>query len=93
MVNPLIYLEKNVKFIGKILQDSPGETAFIRWEIKKILEENGFCNVEVIPFDFVHPLTPVGVLKQMRMFSNIFEKLPFIQEISGSLIIKAEKSK
>ena len=93
MLNPLVYLEKKVKFIGKLLQNSPGETAFVRWKLKKILEENGFYNVEVLPFDFVHPLTPAGVLQHMRMLSGILENLPVIKEISGSLIIKAENRK
>lgn len=93
MLNPLVYLEKNVRFIGKLLQDSPGETAFIRWKIKKTLEENGFNNVETVPFDFVFPLTPAGMIKYIRRLSSVLENVPLIKEISGSLIIKAEINK
>ena len=35
MLNPQIVIEKKINFIGRILQNSPGETAFFRWQIAK----------------------------------------------------------
>jgi ubiquinone/menaquinone biosynthesis C-methylase UbiE len=91
MLNPQIFLERKVKFIGKLLQNSPNETAFYRWQIKKILEKNGFSNVRVKPFDFIHPVTPKIILGFIRSLSDILETIPLIKEISGSLMITGEK--
>jgi ubiquinone/menaquinone biosynthesis C-methylase UbiE len=92
MLNPQVFLERKIKFIGKLLQNSPQETAFFRRAIKKTLEQNGFKNVKVKPFDFIHPLTPKNMLKASRSLSDILENIPLIKEISGSLMITAENS-
>lgn len=91
MLNPQVFLEKNIKFIGRLLQNSLLETAFFRWEIKKMLEAQGFKNVEVVPFDFLHPLIPTGIIRFMRSLSDVLENTFLLKEISGSLIIKGEK--
>lgn len=91
MLNPQVFIEKKIKFIGRLLQNSPLETAFFRWKIKKIFESEGFKNVEVVPFDFMHPLVPAGLIRFIRPISNILENTFLLKEISGSLIIKGEK--
>ncbi|MDD5491363.1 MAG: class I SAM-dependent methyltransferase, partial [bacterium] len=42
MMNPQIMLIKNVKPLGKIMGDSPGETAFFRWNLTAELLKEGF---------------------------------------------------
>jgi len=91
LVNPEIYLEKKVRFIGKWLQNSPDETAFVRWKLRGLLRDEGFSNVNVIPFDFLHPAIPKSVLPVAIGFTRALERIPLVKEISGSLIVKAEK--
>lgn len=91
MLNPQIYLEKNVRFIGKALQNSEDETAFYKKAIKTEIVSFGFSQVEVIPFDFMHPIVPGVFLGPLKMLNSVLEKTPFVKEISGSLIIKASK--
>ena len=58
LLNPQILVIKKVKWIGRMLGESPDETAFVRWKLKKQLEEIGFTDVEITPFDWLHPLVP-----------------------------------
>ena len=51
MMNPQIAIEKNIRFIGRMLQNTEDETAFFRWSLAKTLQEVGFCNVSVQPSD------------------------------------------
>ena len=88
LLNPEVWLEKKIKPIGLLLQNSPTETAFYRWKIKKKLQTLGCKQVEVIPFDFLHPIIPKILTSVMEKISNFLEKIPLIKEISGSLIIK-----
>lgn len=87
MLNPQIAIEKNIKFVGRRLQNSPDETAFFRWQIARILKRHGFREVWVKPFDFLHPGAPDNWIPAVRWLSNTLNQLPLIREIGGSLQI------
>jgi len=91
MLNPQIFLERKCKFIGKLLDVSEDETAFLRWQIKKDIVSYGFSNIKVVPFDFLYPLTPKSMISLMGRVSSCLEKIYFIKEIAGSLLITAQK--
>lgn len=90
MLNPQIAVEKNIKFIGCALQNSPNETAFARWKISAILKKNGFSDVWTKPFDFLHPGTPDHWIFSIQKLSNFLSSLPIIKEIAGSIQISAK---
>ena len=91
MLNPQIAVEKNIRFIGKILQNTENETAFIRWNLAKKIKEAGFTDEKIIPFDFLHPLVPGLLVSTVNILGKVLENLPLIKEISGSLWIRAKK--
>ncbi len=91
MLNPQIFIQKNVPFIKKWLGDSPDETAINRFTFKKYLESNGYKNVEIFPFDFLHPAIPKPLIGLINGISNLADKTPLLKEIAGSVLISAEK--
>jgi len=91
MINPQIFLEKNVRFIGKALQNTESETAFFRWRLKKILSNSGFEKIVVEPFDFLHPLIPPRFVAFFDKLGTKVENIPILKEFSGSLLITAVK--
>jgi len=91
MCNPQIFLQKNIPFLKKISGDSPDETAFWRFRIKRLLLECGFSEARVIPFDFMHPLTPDMLVKAAERAGSLFERLFLFKEIAGSLLITGVK--
>ncbi len=91
MMNPEVFLESNVRWIGKLAQKTEDEKAFFRWQMKKNLKSHGFTSVEVSPFDFLQPLTPKPLIGAVQLLSRILEKMPLFREIGGSLRITAEK--
>jgi ubiquinone/menaquinone biosynthesis C-methylase UbiE len=91
MLNPQIFIQKNIPFIKKWLGDSPDETAIIRWKFKKLLEKTGFIHVHITPYDFLHPVTPQFLIPVVDGIGRIVEKIPLLREIAGSVIIYAEK--
>ncbi|MDZ4838958.1 MAG: class I SAM-dependent methyltransferase [Bacteroidota bacterium] len=91
MVNPQILIQKNVGFIKKALGDSPDETAITRWPFKKKMEDLGYRNVRIFPYDFLHPITPTPLIGVVNILGKIVEKIPILKEIAGSVIIYGEK--
>jgi len=91
MLNPQIFVERNVAFVKKWLGVSPDETAIIRWSMARMLKENGFKNVRVFPYDFLHPHTPVFMIGLVNFIGRTVEKIPLFKEIAGSVIIYGKK--
>lgn len=89
MLNPQIAIQKNIPFVKRQLGDSPDETAFFRWRLAEKLRRHGFTDIQIRPFDFVHPAIPAPVLSLVVKPLNFLEKIPLAREIAGSLFISA----
>jgi SAM-dependent methyltransferase len=89
MLNPQIAIQKNVPWIKRKLGDSPDETAFFRWPLRRLLERTGYRDVRIDPFDFLHPKTPAALIDQVKVFGRFLERVPVISEFAGSLHIRA----
>ncbi len=90
MLNPQIFIQKNVPFIKKLMGDTPEETAFFKWKLSRELRESEFTDIRILPFDFLHPWTPGFLINGVDAAGKLFEKIPIIKEIAGSLLIKAK---
>ena len=91
MLNPQIVIQKNVPWIKRKLGDSPDETAFFRWPLRRLLERIGYHDIRIDPFDFLHPKTPVAFIDRLSAFGRFLENMPVISEFAGSLYIRAVK--
>lgn len=91
MLNPQILLQKNIPWLKEYLGDSPDETAFVRWHTKRLIRNYGFIDVQVTPFDWVHPATPDRLIRFVTYLGNLFEKIPLIKELAGSLHITCKR--
>jgi ubiquinone/menaquinone biosynthesis C-methylase UbiE len=91
MLNPQIAIQKNVPWVKRKLGDSPDETAFFRWPLRRLLKETGFREVRIEPFDFLHPKTPPILVDRLNTLGRFVEKMPVVSEFAGSLYIRAVK--
>lgn len=90
LLNPQIFLQKNIPPLKKYLGDSPDEYAFTEWQIRKTLKRAGFSRITVTPYEFLHPSTPVQWIDRVIKFENWISKT-FLRHIGGSLLIEAFK--
>lgn len=91
MLNPQIFMQKNIPFLKRVMYDSPDESAIVRWKLKSLLRKTSFRNIEIFPYDFLHPSTPAILIPFVREVVKFFEKIPLLKEIAGSVIIYSEK--
>ena len=91
MLNPQIAVQKNVPWIKRKLGDSPDETAFFRWPLRRSLAKNGFREIRIEPFDFLHPALAPRFIGPAQAINRVLEKMPVISEFAGSLYIRASK--
>ena len=91
ILNPQILLQKNVTWLKRRLGDSPDETAFVRFRLRKLLLQAGFDAIEIKPLDWLHPATPPLLVKTVGTIGSILENIPLIREFAGCLFIRARR--
>lgn len=89
MLNPHIFCERH--FFREKFHNSPDETAFVRFTLKRQMIRHGFREVEIDPFDFLYPKIPDSIAGRAEKALKVFEKIPLLSEIAGSLFIRAVK--
>ena len=87
MLNPQVWAER--RFRSLFPNVSPDETAFVRWKLTKTLQRAGFRNIDIVPFDWLHPSVPRSLIGWASAMGRLFEAIPLLREFSGSLYIKA----
>lgn len=91
LLNPQIAAEKKVPFLRKRLWNSPDETAFSRWQFSRMLDDAGFVDIEVQPFEFLYPFVPSLLLDALDRASKKLEQTKYVREFAGSLSVFATK--
>ena len=91
MLNPQVMAQKNIAWLKEHLGDSPDETAFFRWELEFLLQELGFEEIEILPLDWLHPLTHRSFIRLTQKMGHLLEKVPLIKEAAGSLYVRARR--
>ncbi|HUQ30351.1 MAG TPA: class I SAM-dependent methyltransferase [Candidatus Paceibacterota bacterium] len=91
MLNPQIFVQKNVPIIKKWAGDSPDETAIVRFTFARRMQKIGFSHIHIIPYDFLHPAIPAALIPFFDTVGKTIERIPLLKEIAGSVIIYGEK--
>ena len=91
MLNPQIALQRNIPVLRRLSGASPEETAFFRWRLAANLRRNGFQEVSIQPFDFLHPAVPGPLIGTVRTVGWALERIPLVREIAGSLLLSATR--
>lgn len=90
LMNPQIFLVKNIPFLKRLAGDSPDEYAFTKWQIKASLDKASFTDIHVKPFEFLHPSTPKAFISFIQKIEAFLHRTPLV-EFAGSLLIEAKK--
>ncbi len=56
-----------------------------------VIDPFGFTSITIIPFDWLHPAVPPPLMEMVQGVGAFFEKMPFVREFAGSLLITARK--
>lgn len=89
LLNPQVFCERRFRsFFPYVSKD---ETAFVRSRLGRDLERAGFESISIVPFDWLHPSTPVALIPVVRRTGAVLERLWFIREFAGSLLITATR--
>lgn len=91
MLNPQVWLERNIPYIRKKLNVSPDETALVRWRMAQDLAKIGFADIQIRNVDWLHPAIPRFLISIVYKTGLLLERVPVIKEFSGSVLIQARR--
>jgi SAM-dependent methyltransferase len=91
LLNPQVFLERKVRWLGRWLENSPDEIAFVRWRLARTLAELGLVDVTIRPFDFLYPMTPRPLVAAVERVGRVLERTPLVAEVAGSLLVTARR--
>jgi SAM-dependent methyltransferase len=90
LLNPQIFLQKNVPLLKRLAGDSPDEYAFTKHRIRKSLQLAAYERISVRPYEFLHPSSPENLIPFILRLEKLVSATPLV-EIAGSLLIEAYK--
>lgn len=92
LLNPQVFIERKCTFLRPWLSYvSPDEIAIVRWRLAKAIRHSGFDEVEIAPFDWLHPSTPSRLIAAVSAAGRLLERLPVLREFSGSVLIRCRR--
>ena len=62
-----------------------------KYKLMRIASHQGFVDVDVIPYDIIHPLAPRFAISALRSLAFAVEHAPLLKELCGTLYIRAQK--
>jgi SAM-dependent methyltransferase len=93
MLNPQVFIERKLAFIRPLFwYVSPDETAYVRWPLQTLLARAGFQDINIKPFDWLHPAVPSSLIDSVYRVGRWLEQVRWLREFAGSLLIFGRRS-
>jgi len=89
--NPQVFIKNHVKPIGRWSGEAPCQVGMRRYKLMKAASNQGFTNLEIIPYDIVHPRTPHALIPWLQSIAFVMEHTPMVREMCGTLYIWGKK--
>lgn len=89
--NPQVFAKNHVKAIGRWSGMADCQVGMRRYKLMKAASYQGFTNIDIVPYDIIHPRTPRRLVRLLQSIAWILEYTPAIRESCGTLYIWCKK--
>lgn len=89
--NPQVFVKSIIPPIGRWAGNARCQVGMRRYKLMQIASHQHFTQIDIIPYDIIHPRFPVTLIHVVQAIAFIFEHAPFIRELCGTLYIWAKK--
>ena len=89
--NPQVFIKNVLPAVGKRAGQSRCQAAMRKYKLMKAASQQGFTQIEIMPFDIVHPRVPRALIRAFQSLSYLAEHAPVVKEFCGTLYIWAKK--
>ena len=89
--NPQVFVKTVVPPVGRWWGNASCQVGLRRPEMLKAASSAGFSQVDITPYDIVHPLLPRRLVALVQSWAFLFEHTPLVKELCGTLSIRARR--
>ena len=89
--NPQFWVKSVLPALGRWAGNASCQVALRKYRLLRIASQQGFVDIDIIPYDMIHPLTPRVLVRSLQSLAFILEHTPLIKELCGTLYIWARK--
>lgn len=89
--NPQVFVKNVVPSVGRWAGQPACQAPMRKYKLMKAASRQGFTEIEILPFDIVHPRIPQRLIRTFQSLSYAIEHAPLIREGCGTLYIWAKK--
>jgi dolichol-phosphate mannosyltransferase len=89
--NAQVLVKSVVPAIGRRAGNARCQVGMRRFRLMQALSQQGFTEIEITPYDIVHPRTPKALIGAVQSSAFVLEHAPVVREACGTLYIAAKK--
>jgi dolichol-phosphate mannosyltransferase len=89
--NPQVFAKNSIRALRKASGQAPCQVGLRKFKLMQIASHQGFTHVDVIPYDIIHPRTPRSLISFIQSKAYVFEQVPLMRELCGTLYIWSKK--
>jgi dolichol-phosphate mannosyltransferase len=89
--NPQVLVKSVIRPVGRWAGNAESQIGMRKWRLLQEASRQGFTEVEVIPYDIVHPRFPAKIIPAIQSTAYFLERVPAVRELCGTLYIWARK--
>jgi SAM-dependent methyltransferase len=91
LLNPQVLLKTAVPPLGRLTGNARCQVGISKFKFLRFASQQGFTEIDVIPYDIIHPLLPRFAIRAVQSFAFLVEQTPLLRELCGTLYLWAKK--
>lgn len=89
--NPQVFLKNTIRPVGRWTGNARCQVGLRRYRLVQAASQAGFSHLDVVPYDIIHPLFPRSWVATVQSLAFLFEHMPVVKELCGTLYIRAQR--
>jgi SAM-dependent methyltransferase len=89
--NPQVFVKSVFRWVGRISGHASCQVGLRRYRLMQWASGQGFSQIEIVPYDIIHPLFPASLIDFAQKIAFLLEHMPLVKEFCGSLYIHARR--
>jgi dolichol-phosphate mannosyltransferase len=89
--NLQVFVKSVIPPVGRWAGNAHCQIGMRRYKLMQIASHQQFTQVDIIPYDIIHPRLPPALIRFVQAIAFIFEHTPLIRDLCGTLYIWARK--
>jgi dolichol-phosphate mannosyltransferase len=89
--NPQVLAKSVIPAVGRWSGNARCQIGVSKTDFLRTARQQGFTDVEVVPYDIIHPLLPKRAIRAVQTSAFVIEHAPILRDLCGTLYLWARR--